>query len=140
MYEKVGKNAKGYLFGGDNFERYFGLFHFINLVMGRGSLLEVITQIVYTTFFGVFFAACFLRFGSIWPAIITHALFDMMATLDEIVVGNKFTGHVLNMNYSLENALTTILLTLPLFLYGLFILRKVRPKFQTKNSCFVMEI
>jgi membrane protease YdiL (CAAX protease family) len=115
----------------------FGLFHLINLVMGRGTLLEVITQIIYATFFGVFFAACFLRLGSIWPAIITHTLFDMMGTMDEITIGNKFTGHVLNTNYSLENALTTILLTLPLFLYGLFILRKVKP--ETLNKIYDFE-
>lgn len=126
--KKWGKTSKGIYRAVLLASVIFGLFHLINLVMGRGTLLEVITQIIYATFFGVFFSACFLCLGSIWPAIITHTLFDMMGTMDEITVGNKFTGHLLNTNYSLENALTTILLTLPLFLYGLFILRKVRPE------------
>lgn len=105
-------------------------FHVINLAMGRGALLEVVTQMVYATFFGVFVAACFICIGSIWLAIITHALFDMMGTLDEIAVGNKFTGHVLNLNYSLENALTTILLTLHLFLYSLFFCERLDLSFK----------
>lgn len=125
--KKWGKTRKGIYLSVLLASVIFGLFHLINLVMGRGTLLEVITQIIYATFFGVFFAACFLRLGSIWPAIITHTLFDMMGTLDEIGAGNQFTGHVMNTNYSLENACTTILLTLPLFLYGLFLLRKVKP-------------
>lgn len=137
--KKWGKTKKGMYLSVILSSIIFGFYHLINLVMGRGSLLEVITQIVYSTFFGVFFSACFLRFGSLWPCIITHTLFDMMGTLDEIASKNIFTGHVLNMNYSLENALTTILITLPLFLYGLFILRKVRPEFQTSNKNFVME-
>jgi len=134
--KKWGKTRKGIYLAVIFASVIFGLFHLINLVMGRGTLLEVITQIIYATFFGVFFAACLLRLGSIWPAIITHTLFDMMGTMVEITIGNKFTGHVINTNYSLENALTTILLTLPLFLYGLFILRKVKPEILNKISDF----
>lgn len=125
--KKWGKTKKGIYIAVISASIVFGLFHLANLIMGRGTLLEVCTQIIYSTFFGVFFAACFLRFGSIWPGIITHTLFDMMGTIDEIAVGNNFTHHVLNTNYSINNAISTILVTLPLFLYGLFILRKVDP-------------
>lgn len=128
--KKWGKTQKGIYLAVLFASVIFGLFHLINLIMARGTVLEVMTQIVYCTFFGVFFAACFLRFGSLWPCIITHALFDIMGTLDEIAVRNEFTGHVLNTNYSWENSITTILFTLPLFLYGLFILRKVKPEAQ----------
>jgi len=134
---KWGKNKRGVYLAVMTSSVIFGFFHLVNYFLGRGSLLQVMTQIVYSTFFGVFFSACFLRFGSIWPAIITHSLFDMMGTLDEIAAGNKFISHILNANYSLENALSAILITAPLFMYGLFILRKVKPESQPEDSYFL---
>jgi uncharacterized protein len=104
----------------------FGLLHLINLVMGRRPLLSTIAQIVYGMFFGVFFAACFLRMKSIWPVIIGHSIFDLCGNLDDIAVGSTtFGGPVSEM--TLQTAAITTLVTLPLFIYGLIILRKVEP-------------
>ncbi len=102
----------------------FGLLHLLNLFMGRYTLLSTLAQITFGTFFGVFFAACFLRVRSIWPVIFTHALFDLCGNLNEITVSSSF-GKM--QETTPEGALLAIALTLPLLLYGLFILRKVKP-------------
>lgn len=103
----------------------FGLLHLLNLVMGRRDLLSTVSQIVYGAFFGVYFSAVFLRNRSIWPAIITHALFDMAGNFEAIAVVSTY-GQV--KEASLESALISGLICLPLLLYGLFILRKVKPE------------
>lgn len=103
----------------------FGLLHLINLVAGRRDLLSTLSQMVYGTFFGVYFAAVFLRNRSIWPVIFTHALFDLCGNFNAIAVGGTF-GEVHAV--SLQEALVSGLICLPLFLYGIFLLRKVKPE------------
>ncbi len=103
----------------------FGATHLLNFIQGRKPLLDTATQITFAIFFGVMFSACFLRNRTIWPVILLHAAVDWAGTLDEIAVGGGLHRTVQAM--SPGNALASILITLPLFLYGLFILRKVQP-------------
>lgn len=109
----------------------FGLCHLVNLIMGRSTLLANLTQVTFATFFGVFFAACVLRNQSIWPAVLTHALFDGLANLPEISFNSTF-GAV--STTTPNDALVSILATLPLLLYGLWILRKVKPDESAANQ------
>jgi membrane protease YdiL (CAAX protease family) len=124
LLEKLGRTKKGVYQAALLSSVLFGLLHFQNFLVGRGSLLQVSTQVVYAVFFGVFFAACFLRFQSLWPSIITHALFDMMGTVNEVAVGNSFDPGMSG-NMTVEGALISLAFTLPLFVAGLILLRKV---------------
>lgn len=103
----------------------FGAAHIGNLVTGHLSLLANLTQIVYSVFFGTIFAACFLRNRAIWPVIAMHALVDLGGGLRHIAVGESAQAGAAN--NTIASALVGILITLPLFLYGLYILRKVEP-------------
>ena len=103
----------------------FGALHLVNLVMGRRTLLSTGAQVLYGTFFGVFFAACFLRNKSIWPVIFGHALFDLCGNFSDIAVGSQSFDQVMDLTW--QNALVTTLITLPLLVYGLVLLRKVEP-------------
>jgi uncharacterized protein len=103
----------------------FGLVHIINLMAGRRDLLTTGTQILYGTFFGVFFAALMLRNNSIWPAVFGHFLFDLCGNLMELTQGWVFTRK--EPTISVDAALITLGLLLPLLLIGLFYLRKVKP-------------
>lgn len=111
----------------------FGALHIVSLFLGRISLLASITQMLYATFFGVFFAACVLRNHSIWPAILFHALFNICSDLNAIAVGGTF-GQVSSTNSTPADALSTIVVTLPLLIYGLVILRKVEPATSTPDN------
>jgi membrane protease YdiL (CAAX protease family) len=103
----------------------FGAAHIFNIVAGRLPLLANLTQIIYSFFFGVVFAACVLRNNSIWPMIIMHAAIDFVGGLRHIAVGGGSQTDVANS--TMTNAVVALIITLPLFLYGLFILRKVAP-------------
>jgi membrane protease YdiL (CAAX protease family) len=103
----------------------FGSLHIVNLIMGRRTLLSTGAQVLYGTFFGVFFAACFLRNKSIWPVIFGHALFDLCGNFSDISVGSLTFNQVMDLTW--QDALVSTLITLPLLVYGLVLLRKVEP-------------
>jgi membrane protease YdiL (CAAX protease family) len=103
----------------------FGILHLMNFLAGRLPLINTLTQIIFAVFFGIIFAACMLRNRTIWPMIFLHAAVDWGANLEEISVGGGL--HTTVAPLTAGNALVTILITLPLALYGLFILRKVTP-------------
>lgn len=125
LLQKWGHTKKGIYLSVVAGSLLFGLAHLANLIMGRKPLLNNLTQVTFAVFFGVIFAACVLRNRSIWPMILLHAAIDWAGTLDEISVGGglRLTDPVITPT----SALVSILITLPLFLYGLFLLRKVDP-------------
>ena len=124
LLQKWGKSLKGIYLSVILSSVLFGILHLVNFVMGRYSLLAAVTQTGFALFFGVFFSACMLRNHSIWPVIFGHALFDFFGSLNAISIGGTFSrSHDTNP----QAALIVLLITSPLLLYGLFILRKVRP-------------
>jgi membrane protease YdiL (CAAX protease family) len=125
LLRKWGSTRKGIYLAVLVSSSVFGVLHLINFILGRRSLLSTATQIVYGTFFGVFFAACFLRNKSVWPVIFSHALFDLCGNFEDIAVGSTTFGQVHEI--TLQNALVSGLVTLPLLIYGLWILRKTAP-------------
>ncbi|NMB59728.1 MAG: CPBP family intramembrane metalloprotease [Chloroflexi bacterium] len=103
----------------------FGLAHLANLVLGRRDLLSTTAQITYGLFFGVFFAALVTRNKSIWPAIFCHFLFDWAGNFKAVTVGHVFTR--VKPAITMEDALFTAAVFLPLLLIGLLYLRRVEP-------------
>jgi membrane protease YdiL (CAAX protease family) len=107
----------------------FGLAHLINLVKNPELLLATSTQIFYATFLGVLFASLLLRTRSIWLIIFSHALFNFFGSIREIAVGGGFAANELaQASTTMANMVSAIIITLPLLMYGLIILRKVTPK------------
>lgn len=99
----------------------FGASHFIHYFLGDASAVASIAQVIYATFIGVFFAAIVIRRESIYPAIIWHGIFDIAFDLKEIAVGGGiFKGY---MDMSIEQAIKCDIIMLPLFVYGLSIIR-----------------
>jgi hypothetical protein len=55
----------------------FGAAHLVNLLAGRDPASTVV-QVVYATFIGIGFAGPRLYTGTIWPAVVIHALIDFL--------------------------------------------------------------
>ncbi|OKP91731.1 hypothetical protein A3844_01000 [Paenibacillus helianthi] len=103
----------------------FGSAHIIHYFLHHSSLLATLTQMTYGIFIGVYFAACVIRNKSIFPAMIAHGVFDIFGSFQEITLGGGLNKTYLTMTVS--NSLISILIFLPLFIYGLVIIRKVTP-------------
>jgi len=125
MLQRWGKTRRGIYAAVLVTSLLFGPAHLINLIQGRLAPLACLTQVAYALFFGVIFAACVLRNRSIWPMMLMHAAFDFGGSLRELAPGGWPPGAT---EISAGDALASVLVTLPLFLYGLFILRKVQPQ------------
>jgi membrane protease YdiL (CAAX protease family) len=104
------------------------LFGFWHLPNPNVPAITSVANIVYAMLAGVGFAAVFLRTRSIWLVMAAHAL---------IVFANLLSGALLSGNavtvaetaapeHAVRNALMSVLATVPLFLYGLWLLRDPR--------------
>jgi len=125
MLQKWGDTKRGIFLAVVISSALFGIGHLFNLITGRLPLLANLTQIGYSFAFGMTFAACFLRNNSIWPVIVMHAAIDFAGGLRHIAVGGGET--IAGANNTLADAVVSLLISLPLILYSLFILRKVLP-------------
>jgi membrane protease YdiL (CAAX protease family) len=125
MLQKWGQTRRGIYLAVLVSSALFGAAHLFNLITGRLLLLANLTQIGYSFAFGVVFAACFLRNNSIWPIIILHAAVDFAGGLRHIALDGDTPIPIAN--NTMSDAIISLIISLPLIMYGLFILRKVTP-------------
>ena len=100
----------------------FGVLHLLKFDKG---LYGEIAQVLYATFIGTMFGALLLRTNKLWPLIVLHALIDFINNFDYIDK-DIFSLNTPRTDTSPENALVITLAVLPCFIYGLFLLRKVK--------------
>ena len=91
----------------------FGLMHAVNVI--NGDPAQVASQVIYATFIGVCFAALLLRTNALWMLVALHFLFDV----DSALVPDGGGGDGGGGGFGVAG----VLLTLPLALYGLWLLR-----------------
>ena len=103
----------------------FGSVHVIN-ALTTGDLLSASVQAVTAFMSGVFFLAMVLRTGSILPSMLFHACWDFLLTMTAaggaIRADETAAGEPSSISMTM---LLPLLLILPNFIYGLFLLRKV---------------
>ncbi|MEN8907110.1 MAG: CPBP family intramembrane glutamic endopeptidase [Clostridiales bacterium] len=120
--KKWGNSKKGIYFSVIIASSIFGILHLFNLFSGRADLIYSLSQLIYSAVFGIIFATCMLRNDSIWPVIIVHAIFDLVACLGQIDNNSTFD---LTKDLTWNVFIFNLVLSVPLLIYGLFILRKV---------------
>ena len=97
----------------------FGSLHLINLLTGA-PFADVLTQTIFSIILGFFLAAVVLYAKSIWPAVVVHGLIDAAAHLN--VIGKP------DLDTTLSDLLLLVAITLPVGVYGLYLLRRVETK------------
>lgn len=113
----------------------FGLVHIQNYLSGNEELFTTLCQVGYASCIGVMLAAILIRCDfSLWWCAILHALFDIANGFERVASYNTVsTAPAINtVNYSDE--LLNMLLFLPLLIFGLFILRKVKTINENSNA------
>jgi membrane protease YdiL (CAAX protease family) len=101
----------------------FGILHIMNIVI-VGDLLPVIAQVIWATFFGVFYAALFLRTKTLWIPILLHGLTNVSTQIFNVIVSPDISQN--QTASGIANALTNVALALPFLIVGLILLRKVK--------------
>ena len=95
----------------------FGLFHLLNLSK-NDDVFAVLIQVVFATFIGFFFGVLVLKTNKIVPVALTHGLINFFFSL----------AFLPSLNSADETGVTIapIIITLPLFVIGLFVLKKIK--------------
>lgn len=99
----------------------FGSVHILN-AFTTGEVLNSLLQAFTATLSGFAFIALLVRTGSIWPSIVYHALWDFgtfSISASQHAAGSGDVPGILAI-------LLPIILILPHFLYGLYLMRNVR--------------
>jgi membrane protease YdiL (CAAX protease family) len=96
----------------------FGLFHLINLLKSD-FILPVFVQVIFATFIGFFFGVILLKTNKIIPLAITHALINFFFSIQFLPNLTPITKE------ETTTSIAPLLITLPLFIIGLFLLKKI---------------
>lgn len=104
----AGNPIRGVLLAG----AIFGALHLVNIV--GGDVVAVLVQVVYATLIGVAFGALLLRTNALWLLVAIHSLINSGTYLRGDSDGGETLTGIL------------ILSTVPLVIYGLYLLRRVK--------------
>lgn len=96
----------------------FGMAHSLNVV-GTGQLEQALMQSVTAFMQGLAYLAIRIRTGSVWPMVVVHALWDFSLMLTGL-------AHPPSDGANPEWQFLPLLIALPIFLYGIFLLRHLR--------------
>ncbi|WP_189488096.1 CPBP family intramembrane glutamic endopeptidase [Asticcacaulis endophyticus] len=100
----------------------FGLMHVLNVFI-TGQFIEAVIQATAAFMTGVGYMAVRIRTRSLYPMIIIHALWDFLVFM--LATGSPPPDGAA----AVSAVFAPVLLTLPMFLYGLFLLRNVHRDF-----------
>jgi membrane protease YdiL (CAAX protease family) len=97
----------------------FGLVHVMNVFI-TGEAVPAMIQAVAAFLSGLFFMAARIRTGSLFPVIAIHALWDFSLF---VAIGGQPQASGPKVDPSFWTLTAPMLIVLPMFLYGLFLLR-----------------
>ena len=109
---------------------FFGASHLLNLTV-NDNVPQVIVQAIYATFIGFFFGVLLLKTNKLLPIAITHALINFFFLFNTLPGLNDFrdtnTEPQSNMTLleQISESAIPLIMFIPLFVIGLFILRKI---------------
>lgn len=109
----------------------FGLSHAFKLFFG-GHAPSTLPQVICAAMMGVLFCALYLRTGTLWPSILLHGLIDVPHFMIYACFSSRgifLHGLRSELQFELYHWmwLATIAIVMPLFIAGLWMMRKVSP-------------
>jgi len=128
---KMGQTKKGIINACLISSAIFGIAHIVNIIV-VGELLPVITQVVYATFIGVFYAALFLRTKTLWIPILFHGLTNVSTQIFSVLVSPEVMQN--QAEPSVIETLLPVAIIFPFLIAGLILLRKVKPDESTQEN------
>lgn len=99
----------------------FGGLHLLNLNIS--NIAASISQAVYSFFIGASFGAILLKTNKLIPLVIIHGFIDIVFSIPILLNDTAMAGELEQQN--IGEAIGSMLVVLPLFVVGLFIIRKI---------------
>jgi membrane protease YdiL (CAAX protease family) len=106
----------------------FGLAHLTNLINRPYLLMGTISQVVYATTIGMLYSTVYVKYKNIWSIIIIHALFNLTSIFPFTFLRINYwmiTHYFLNLHNRPLIALFDIIITIPCFIYVLYLFKKL---------------
>jgi membrane protease YdiL (CAAX protease family) len=100
----------------------FGAVHFANLLVGA-NLLATLVQVIVAFLFGIASAALLISTRAILPLMVIHAIEDFISFVASGGVRETSTPTV-------SGVLMTLLLFIPVAVYGMWLLRRKKPEYE----------
>jgi membrane protease YdiL (CAAX protease family) len=101
---------------------FFGAFHLLNLTKNDNTG-QVLVQVVFAMFIGFFFGATVLKTNKLMPIAITHGLINFFFSIAFLPSLKPMQDDVVD-----TLSIAPLMLTLPLFIIGLLIYKKLDKK------------
>ena len=127
MLEKWGNTKKGMLKSAILSSIIFGLAHLVTLFIYPHLLVGTLSQVLYASFVGFYFACIYIRCKNLYSLVITHAFFDSCSLLINILYLPAMLEGINPVDVSLIDGFSTIILWIPFVLFGLLLIRKRMP-------------
>ena len=99
----------------------FGVLHLLNLKMS--NIAASIGQVVYAFFIGAAFGAILLKTNKLIPLAIMHGLINTVFSINTLLDDSAVIGEIEQQD--IGQAIGSMVVVLPLFIVGLFIIRKI---------------
>jgi len=99
----------------------FGVLHLLNLKMS--NIAASIGQVVYAFFIGAAFGAILLKTNKLIPLAIMHGLINTVFSINTLLDDGAVAGEIEQQD--IGQAIGSVAVVLPLFIVGLFIIRKI---------------
>jgi len=99
----------------------FGALHLLSLKMS--NIPASIGQVVYAFFIGATFGAILLKTNKLIPLAIIHGLINIVFSINKLLDDSVVVGEIEQQD--IGQSIGSMLMVLPLFIVGLFIIRKI---------------
>ncbi|MEP0265264.1 CPBP family intramembrane glutamic endopeptidase [Dokdonia sp.] len=106
---------------------FFGLSHLINLSV-NDNIPQVLAQVIFATFMGIFFATVLLKTNKLVPIAITHGLinfFFLIGTLPAINNNVTIVPTTQSISDQIAGVIPSILIFSPLLIVGIIISKRI---------------
>jgi len=138
LLKKMGQSKRGIINACLISSAVFGITHISNIIsvvryaeqLSVSVVLPIISQVIFTSAFGVLAVALFLRSGTLWVPILLHGIGNLAVQIFVALVSRdwilQFVETPIKMSFP-EFVLSMLLPTIPFLVAGLLLLRKVKP-------------
>jgi len=138
LLKKMGQSKRGIINACLISSAIFGITHISNIVgvvryieqMSVSFVLPIISQVIFTSAFGLLAVALFLRSGTLWIPILIHGIGNLAVQIFVAFTSRDWILHFIETPIEMsfpEFVLSTLLPTIPFLVVGLLLLRKVKP-------------